>query len=209
MVPGGATPQGALGYVSAALEVAAQVAAGALPAPRQIVVGVGSTCTSAGLLAGTDLAVRLGLLERAPRIIGIRVTPWPVTAAYRISRLAARVSALVAELTGDGRLSAPRAALAPRLSVIGGHIGRGYGFVTPGGRAAIARFAAAGGPPLDTCYSGKAAAGLLTLPLDGPTLFWATKSSRPLPPVAPGAPAPPLPRAMVRWLARPILGAID
>ena len=61
MVPGGATPLGALGYVSAALELAGQVSRGELPAPETIVVGVGSTCTSAGLLVGLRLAQHLAL----------------------------------------------------------------------------------------------------------------------------------------------------
>jgi D-cysteine desulfhydrase len=203
MVPGGATPEGALGYVSAALELAAQVAAGRLPPPRQIVLGVGSTCTSAGLLAGTAIAARLGLLSPAPRIVSVRVTPWPVTSAFRIVGLAARASALVARLAGDARLELRRGELAPRLTVVGGHIGRGYGYVTAGGLAAIERFRAAGGPPLDTCYSAKAGAGLLALSLDGPTLFWATKSSRPLPPAAPED-LEAAPRRFAHWLARPL-----
>src|SRR5262249_29878892 len=108
-------------------------------------------------------------------------TPWPVTSAFRIGRLAARTTALVAALAGDDRLAVPRRELAARLRVVGGFIGRGYGFVTDDGLAAAAAFRSAGGPPLGTCYSAKAAAGLLATPLDGPVLFWATKSSRPLP----------------------------
>jgi len=205
MLPGGATPEGALGYVSAALELAAQIRAGLMPPPRRIVVGVGSTCTSAGLLAGTAIAEKLGLIATAaPRIVGVRVTPWPVTSALRISSLAARAAALMAEITGDRRLAFSRRELAPRLEVVGGHIGRGYGHVTPGGLAAIEAFRLAGGPPLDTVYSGKVAAGLLAMRLEGPTLFWATKSSRPLPDTSAellaDAPAP-----LRRWLERPLL----
>ena len=58
MVPGGATPRGALGYVNAALELAHQVDAGVCPPPEAIVLAVGSTCTSAGLLLGTRIAAR-------------------------------------------------------------------------------------------------------------------------------------------------------
>jgi D-cysteine desulfhydrase len=83
MPPGGANPTGALGYVSAALELAEQVRAGELPAPQRIVVGVGSTCTSAGLLLGCALAARLGIgFVRRPQIVSIRVTPWPVTSRF-------------------------------------------------------------------------------------------------------------------------------
>jgi 1-aminocyclopropane-1-carboxylate deaminase/D-cysteine desulfhydrase-like pyridoxal-dependent ACC family enzyme len=203
MVPGGAIPHGALGYVSAVFELARQIEAGAAPAPARIVLGVGSTCTTAGLLAGTAIAARLGVVvgdaAAPPAIWAVRVTPWPVTSRRRVVSLAARAAAFVAELTGDPRLAIPRAELAARLRVIGGHIGRGYGHVTPDGLAAIERFRRHGGPPLDTVYSGKAAAGLLARPDRGPVLFWATKSSRPLPPVDPGAIAAAPPR-MRRWL---------
>jgi D-cysteine desulfhydrase len=170
MVPGGATPEGALGYVSAALELAGQVAAGELPTPRHIVVGVGSTCTSAALLAGTAIAHRLGLLRVVPRVLGVRVSPWPVTAGWRVVSLAARTTALLSDLAGDDRLAVPRAELARRIDVVVGFIGPGYGHVTDEGRAAIRAFADAGGPPLDTCYSGKAAAGLLARRFEAPVL---------------------------------------
>ncbi len=205
MVPGGATPIGALGYVSAAFELAAQIQAGALPAPTRIVLGVGSTCTTAGLLAGTAIAERMGLWREPPAIHAVRVTPWPVTAAWRIVSLAARTTASIAELAGEERLAIRRRELAARLRVIGGQIGRGYGRVTRAGAAAIERFREHGGPPLDTCYSAKAAAGLFAHPQPGVTLFWATKSSAPLPARddAAIAEAPP---PMRRWLARRLVG---
>jgi D-cysteine desulfhydrase len=209
MPPGGATPEGALGYVSAALEVVEQAVAGVAPLPRRVMVGAGSTCTSAGLLAGFRIAARLGLVEDrlVPDIIAVRVTPWPVTAAYRITALAARTTALVAALAGEARLEASRNELATRLRVTGRYLGRGYGHVTPAGVRAAAVFADAGGPPLDTCYSGKVGAclleGLGTKP-SGPTLFWATKSSRPLPAATDLAGADVVPRPFARWLARPM-----
>src|SRR4051812_11045293 len=61
MPPGGATPLGALGYVSAGLELARQIADRELPLPRAVIVGVGSTCTSAGLLVGLCLAAHFRL----------------------------------------------------------------------------------------------------------------------------------------------------
>jgi D-cysteine desulfhydrase len=60
MVPGGATPAGAFGYVSAALELAGQVEEGLLPCPKSIVLPIGSTCTIAGLAVGVHLASKLG-----------------------------------------------------------------------------------------------------------------------------------------------------
>jgi D-cysteine desulfhydrase len=193
MVPGGATPLGALGYVAAAFELARQVQSGVLPLPERVVVGVGSTCTSAGLLAGMSLAARLGIgfvkngQEAPPRLVSVRVTPWPVTAAFRIVGLAVRATELLSTLTGDPSLRLGRALLGARLTVDGRFLGRGYGFGTEGGDRATALFAAAGGPPLDSTYSAKSAAYLIAArqappaPASGPILYWATKSSAPLP----------------------------
>lgn len=186
MVPGGATPLGALGYVSAAFELAEQVARGELPEPARVVVGVGSTCTSAGLLAGLHLAARMGIGLRAqPRLVSVRVTPWPVTAAFRIVGLAVRTSRLLAELTGDATLAIEAAALRPHLEVDGRFLGRGYGHPTAAGLEAIDVFGAC--EPslvLDTTYSAKAAAAVLSYARRGdrgPILFWSTKSTVPLP----------------------------
>jgi len=205
MVPGGATPRGALGYVSAALELAKQVAAGELPPPRAIVVGVGSTCTSAGLLVGLQIAARLGIgFAAPPRLVAVRVTPWPITSATLIVRLATRASALLESLTGDPRCRVSRAVLRANLEVDGTQLGRGYGRPTAAGREAIALFARVRNPrplALDTTYSGKAAAALvarLRANAPGPWLFWSTKSTAPLP--AHGAsPSDPVLRG---WMAR-------
>lgn len=197
MAPGGATPIGALGYVSAAFELAEQVASGALPPPRAVVVGVGSTCTTAGLLVGLHLATRLGLgLHEPPMVVAVRVTPWPVTSRLRILELASRASALLVELSGDPRARIGRAALGATLEVDGAQLGAGYGEPTSRGHEAIALFQRTAGFALDTTYSGKAAASLLARlrrGAPGPTVFWSTKSTAPLPP---GIDAP------RGWLAR-------
>jgi D-cysteine desulfhydrase len=187
MVPGGATPEGALGYVSAGLELAHQIARGELPAPAAIVVGVGSTCTSAGLLVGLAAARKLGIVpgdSRVTRVVAVRVTPWPVTAKFRIVGLAVRTARLLARLTGDASLAFPRRALAEALDVDGRFLGPGYGEPTASGREAIAAFAAI--LALDTTYTGKTAAALLARARaggEGPLLFWSTKPPAPLPPI--------------------------
>lgn len=203
MVPGGATPLGALGYVAAGLELGQQVANGVLPAPRAVYVGVGSTCTSAGLLIGLGLAARLGVgFERPPELVSVRVTPWPVTSAFRILGLALRAGALLHALSGDARAEFSRAELAARFRVEPGFLGAGYGRPTEAGARARARLEPLG-LTLDTTYSEKSAAGLLAA-LDrgtsGPTLFWATKSSAPLPHVDEAAVAA-LPRRVRAFLA--------
>jgi D-cysteine desulfhydrase len=207
MPPGGATPLGALGYVSAALELGRQIERGELPAPAEVVLGVGSTCTSAGLLVGLALASRMGLGWRAgarARLVSVRVTPWPVTSAHRIVGLAARTARLLRELTQDARFDLTRAELALGLTIDGGHIGAGYGLPSRTGLDAIARLEPLASLCLDTTYASKAAAGLLARITRDPSLvrvFWSTKSSAALPRIAADELAA-APAAVQRWLAR-------
>jgi len=211
MPPGGATPEGALGYVSAALELARQVAEGRLPRPEQVVIGVGSTCTSAGLLVGFEYAARqrIGFVDAAgrpapPELLAVRVTPWPVTAHFRIVSLALRTAELVARLARDPGLSIERRALSSRLRVDGRFLGRGYGHATQSGRLALEVFEHSAGLTLDTTYSAKAAAALLELGRSGargPVLFWSTKSTARLPALSAERPAA-APRRMLGYVAR-------
>lgn len=190
MVPGGAIPRGTLGYVSAALEVADQVEAGLLPPPRTIVLPAGSTCTTAGLLLGFALAERRRGL-RAPVLHAVRVTPWPVTAKFRIAGLAIRAWRALAALAEDEFGLSPDWFRA-HLEVDGRQLGRGYGHATEAGLAAKARLGAR--VKLDTTYSAKAAAAIGGA---GPVLFWATKSEALPTATAPG------PARMMRWAGAP------
>lgn len=203
MPPGGASPLGALGALSAAFELAAQLRAEEAPPPATIVVAAGSTCTSAGLLAGLALAERLGLWPGPrPRLCAVRVTPWPVTAHARIAGLAARAVALADRLRGASSGIGKRE-LGTHLLVDGAQLGGGYGRGTEAGSAAMARFAAAQGPALDSVYAAKAAAALLAA-LDagapGPLLLWSTKSAA-MPALDEPARAA-MPPPFARWLAR-------
>lgn len=210
MAPGGATPAGALGYVAAALELAAQVERGELEPPRRVVVGVGSTCTSAGLLVGLAHAARLGVgFREVPELVAVRVSPWPVTSRFRILGLAARASRLLAELAGRASLALSRAELGRGLAIDGAELGPGYGKPSASGRAAIELFRAHGLFELDTTYSGKAAAGFLAgarRNATEPSLFWSTKSTRALPLVA-DAELERAPLAARRWLGHAEAGA--
>ncbi len=197
MPPGGATPLGALGYVSAGLEVADQIARGDAPLFTHVFVGVGSTCTSAGLVVGFAVAERLGILARAPRVVAVRVTPWPVTSAVRIARLAVQTSRRLSEETGDARFVLSHREALGGLRVDGSQLGRGYGHATDEGANAIARFADHA-LKLDPTYSAKSAASFLARRRSGPALFWSTKSTAPLPPSG----AIPASRVARRWLAR-------
>lgn len=177
MPPGGATPIGTIGALTAAFELAEQVAAGVAPAPRRIVVPAGSTCTTAGLLSGLTLAHAIGAWRwPLPTVHAVRVTPWPVTSRVVITRLAAATLSRIASLGG------PRVELDARLVVDSSEFGRGYGEMTPRGLDAINTFR--GHARLDGVYSGKAAAALLRLHARHvePLLFWSTKAATLLPP---------------------------
>jgi D-cysteine desulfhydrase len=216
MPPGGAIPRGCLGFLSAGLELAQQVERGVMPAPDEVVIALGSTCSTAGLLVGLRLAARLGLGWGAksgraaarfgaggvPLLVAVRVTPWPVTSVFRIARLALRVSAWLAALTKSPRLELSRRELEQGLLVDGSQLGRGYGMPTAAGHAAIARLGPLGAT-LDTTYSAKSAAALLARVDRAPAvrLFWSTKSSAPLPP-APSERLRQAPPRMRRWLER-------
>jgi D-cysteine desulfhydrase len=206
MLPGGATPRGALGAVSAGLELAEQIEAGLCPAPRTIVLAVGSTCTTAGLLCGLRLAARLGLAfgpgrAPVPHIVAVRVTPWPITSTPTIAALARATSALLTQRIGAvGRFA--YAELGAGVTVERRYFAGGYGKPLPAGGEVGRRFSAAGGPPVDQVYTEKSAACLIERArrrAPGPTLFWATRSSV-APPPAPAAAVAAAPPAMRRWL---------
>jgi D-cysteine desulfhydrase len=205
MLPGGATPEGALGYVSAALELAEQVARGELTAPRRVYVGVGSSCTTAGLLVGFAHATRLGIgFEALPEVVAVRVTPWPVTSRFRILGLAVRASELLARLAGDPTLALGREELGRGLRVDGSELGSGYGLPTAAGIATIKTFRRLGLFELDTTYSAKAASGFIAgarATPGVPLLFWSTKSTKALPTIT-AADLERAPGIARRWLAR-------
>lgn len=199
MPPGGATPVGTFGALSAAFELADQIAAHAAPPPRRIVVPVGSTCTTAGLVAGLHLAHAIGVWRwPVPIVHGVRVTPWPVTSRLRTADLARRTLARIERLGGP-RVAVGFGALVDGLVIDGAELGPGYGRTTPRCEAAMQQIR---GPRLDAVYSGKAAAALLRLHRAGigPLVFWASKSTAVLAP-APGVPHD-APAAIVDWLRR-------
>lgn len=183
MPPGGATPVGTMGALSGALELATQIDEGSAPPPRRIVVGVGSTCTIAGLVAGLSLAHAIGAWRwPVPIVHGVRVTPWPVTSPTLIADLAYRTLARIERLGGP-RVATGRRELLSRFVIDGRELGRGYGRITERGDEATRTLA---GPRLDGVYSAKAAAALLRLHRagHGPLLFWASKSRALLSPPA-------------------------
>ncbi len=165
---GGSSPLGCVGWVGGGLEIAAQVAAGELPAPDRIYVALGSGGTAAGLLVGLRLA---GL---ASEVVAVRAAPSWLASGLRVRRLAGRALALLR------RHGAPTVALGG-LRVVDGFYGEGYARPTPATEAAKAR-AADLGLALEGTYTAKAFAALEAEP-SGRRLFVHTANSRPLEPL--------------------------
>ena len=169
---GGSSPVGVLGYVDAALEIAAQVEAGALPEPAHVVVPVGTGGTAAGLALGFQLA---GLRTRVVGVVvndQLRLDP-PVLArlARRTAKLLERRGAPLGQLQLEPAM----------LDLTRDQLGAGYGHPTEAATRATT-LAAEEGLPLDLVYTAKAMAGLLVLReagrLDGPLLFLHTDGPR-------------------------------
>jgi D-cysteine desulfhydrase len=169
---GGSSAVGALGYVEAALEIAAQVEDGALPAPAHVVVPVGTGGTAAGLALGFQLA---GLRTR---VLGVVVNDQLRLDAPVFARLARRTAKL---LERRGANLGPLRLDPGMLDLTRDQIGAGYGHPTEAaGRAAA--LAAEEGLALDPVYTAKAMAGLLALRAQGrlgdPILFVHTDGPR-------------------------------
>ena len=140
---GGATPLGALGYVRASIELAAQLnALGEQPAALWLATG--SCGTQAGLVAGTALA-------SAPyKVVGVTVSRPATESREKVQALAAEAAAL----------AGVRAAIGPP-TVMDGWIGPGYGISSAEGRAAARLVASVEGVFLDQTFGAKAMAALI------------------------------------------------
>ncbi len=169
---GGSSPVGALGYVEAALEIAAQVEDGALPQPARVVVPVGTGGTAAGLALGFQIA---GL---PTQVLGVVVNDQLRLDQPTIAKLARRTASLLERRGAD----LPLLQLDPgSLDLTSEQIGAGYGHPTEAAGRAAER-AAADRLALDPVYTAKALAGLLALRergrLEGNVLFVHTDGPR-------------------------------
>jgi D-cysteine desulfhydrase len=140
---GGATPLGALGYVRASLELAAQLDALG-ERPRAVWTATGSCGTQAGLVAGAALTNALY------GVIGVTVSRPVDEATDRVRDLAAQG----AELAGLHVTPA-------EPEVRGGWIGSGYGQPSAEGQAAARLAATTEGVFLDPVFGAKAMAALI------------------------------------------------
>lgn len=171
---GGSSPLGSVGYVDAAFELAAQVEAGELPAPRHVVVALGSGGTAAGLALGLALA---GL---ETQVIAVQVNDRAPLDRRRIARLAGRTRRLL-----ERRGAALPAVGIADLRVESRWLGGGYGQRTDAAGRAIELAAREEQLVLEPVYTGKAMAAALDLgksgELAGPALYWHTHNAMPEP----------------------------
>lgn len=142
---GGASGLGALGYVRAVDELAAQYKASGAPPPELIVLPVGS----GGTMAGLEVGVRRRW--KATRVLGISVSRDSKWFQERISTIANETAAMVDV--------ADRWAPAD-IQVADGYVGPGYGVPSEGSIRWIRAAARSEGVLLDPVYTGKAMDGL-------------------------------------------------
>ncbi|GAB1640066.1 pyridoxal-phosphate dependent enzyme [Krasilnikovia sp. MM14-A1259] len=164
---GGSSPRGCLGYVEAVFELADQVAQGELPAPRRVLLPVGSGGTAAGLALGLALA---GL---PTEVVGVLVNDKTPMGQAQVRRLGAAAARLLRRAGADLPDGTP---LAP-LSVRRDWLGPGYGVATTDSTAAVGWLAEHAGLAAEPVYTAKAAAAVRALVADGtdgPLLYWHT-----------------------------------
>jgi len=167
---GGSSALGVLGQVNAALELADQVSAGAMPRPDRIVLPLGTGGTAAGLALGLAIA---GL--RAT-VVAVRVVPRVVANRRRVRRLVERTARLI-ERASRARLTRPDE---NALQIVHDYYGGAYGRETIAGAEIARRCAQQTGIPIDPTYGAKALAAATTIAAreGGTTLFWLSFDGR-------------------------------
>ena len=192
--PGGSSPVGVLGFVNAALELRAQIAAGEVPEPDAIYVAFSSMGTVAGL------AIGLALARLRSRIVAVQVVDDRFASPQKLSRLVQQTLALIG---AAGKLPAAMEILG-RVTIRTEFFGEAYARPTAATTRAIARFEQASGARADSAYTGKALAGLFA-DLDAgilrgqEVLFWHSFNAHGRPPGVGVPPAAGLAPALRRY----------
>lgn len=192
--PGGSNWLGAIGFVAAGLELAAQIDAGDIRKPERLYVANGTMATAIGLTLG------LALAEMDTEVQAVQVTEDFVSSPEAMRRLLEKTVVLLNRLDPS---VPPDLASRARYEFRTGYVGDGYAKSNNKTDAAVALAGEQLGLRLETTYTGKAFAALLDdLGSTGDNvLFWNTYNSRPLP--HPGAEAISvhgLPEAFLRYL---------
>lgn len=167
---GGSTALGALGYVDAAAELAAQAHQRDL-AIDHVFVTTGSCTTHAGLLVGFDDVRQNPAFNCAPKVIGISV----------FHKQAAAVETVRAKVRETAELIGIDAAgIEEQVVVKDDYLGGGYGEPTDAMIEAVTLAARLEGLLLDPVYTGKTLSGVIDLIRQGTfnktdnVLFWHT-----------------------------------
>lgn len=192
--PGGSSPVGTLGYVSAGLELGAQVASGLLPEPDEIYLALGSGGSMAGLALGCAAA---GLRSV---VVGVRVVERLLTNLTLVRLLVRRTRRLL-RAAGLEATHLP----APRMRVVHGYLGRCYGAPTEAGVQALALARESDRLELETTYTAKALAAFIDECRARPgrtVLFWNTYNSRDTGVLLEGRTGAPLPGRIQGWVDR-------
>lgn len=172
---GGSAWRGCLGFVNAALELAAQIDNGELVVPDTVYVAMGTMGTVAGLALGFALA------DLPIEIQAVRVTDARVANPAALARLLQKTASLMRRC--DPAIPDDLATKA-RIVFRDDFFGDGYGRSTPAADAAIDFARSKLGIELESTYSGKAMAALLADSKRndaGELLFWNTYNSLEVP----------------------------
>jgi len=166
--PGGSNETGTMGYVSAGLELAEQIADGTSPGPTSVHVATGTLGTAAGLAIGLAWA---GL--DIP-LIATRITTRLLTNERTFAMM---VRNTITRLRSLGATPPSAEEVLAFVTIHHDQFGAGYGRPTEAGAAAEQLFARAG-LQLESTYTAKAAATVLAAPApDDLPLFWHTLSA--------------------------------
>jgi D-cysteine desulfhydrase len=173
---GGSSILGNIGFVEAGLELASQIVAGEMPAPRYLFTATGSCGTHAGLLIGLKLA---GV---PTEVVGVRIVPKVVTNEYMVAWHVNRTVRFLRKLEPsfpDIRVAASN------INLLHDFYGGQYGRPTPECKAAIRTLEMQENIRLDPTYTGKAFAGMLSFVKSRgvkhePVVFWLTLNTNPL-----------------------------
>ena len=174
---GGSSWLGAVGFVSAGLELADQIASGEVPLPHRLYVATGTMATAAGLALG------LALCDLPTEVHAIRVTHESIGSSTGMSRLMSKTAMMLHQL--DPAIP-PDLARRARLSFRGEFFGDGYARSNAETDRAVDIARSELDLTLEPTYTGKAMAALLR-DMENPDiagkslLFWNTYNSRPLP----------------------------
>ncbi|MDJ0812297.1 MAG: pyridoxal-phosphate dependent enzyme [Woeseiaceae bacterium] len=171
--PGGSSWLGAVGFVAAGLELAAQVDAGDIALPDRIYVANGTMGTAVGLALG------LALAGASSELHAVQVTEDFVSSPRAMQRLLEKTASMLNRL--DPTIPDNLAARA-RYVFRTGYLGDGYAKSNAATDAAVALALEQLDLPLETTYTGKAMAALIDDLKNGPgnVLFWNTYNSRQL-----------------------------